>query len=101
MAKKPRTIKMKNVNKGAGRTRFSQERYNATKKVIVATVPRIRGGIPTNGLPKMVARRLPADLLPAEGSASWYTTVVKLDLDARGLIERIPGQVPQRLRRIK
>lgn len=32
------------------------------------------------------------------GSISWYVTTVKLDLEARQEIERIPGSKPQRLR---
>lgn len=34
-----------------------------------------------------------------DGSISWYVTTVKLDLEARGLIERVPGSKPQRVRR--
>ncbi len=33
-----------------------------------------------------------------KGSVSWYYTTVKLDLEARGEIERIPGSKPQILR---
>ena len=33
-----------------------------------------------------------------EGSISWYVTTVKLDLEARGVIERIPNTNPQQLR---
>ena len=33
-----------------------------------------------------------------EGSINWYFTTVKLDLEARGIIERIPNSRPQRLR---
>lgn len=33
-----------------------------------------------------------------EGSFGWYTTSVKLDLEARGLIERVPTKSPQQLR---
>lgn len=33
-----------------------------------------------------------------EGSIPWYVVVVKLDLEARGLIERIPNTRPQRHR---
>ena len=33
-----------------------------------------------------------------DGSVGWYVTTVKLDLEARGLIERIPGRRPQTLR---
>lgn len=35
------------------------------------------------------------------GSASRYTTSVKLGLEVRGVIERIPGAKPQRLRRVE
>ncbi len=41
------------------------------------------------------AARLPGDF---EGSVGWYATTVKLDLEARGLIERMPGESPQVLR---
>jgi hypothetical protein len=33
-----------------------------------------------------------------DGSINWYVTTVKLDLEARGEIERIQGKAPQRLR---
>ncbi|MFT4604709.1 MAG: hypothetical protein ACI9W4_001442 [Rhodothermales bacterium] len=32
------------------------------------------------------------------GSIPWYVTTVKLDLEARGVLERVPGRGPQRLR---
>ncbi|MFW9889790.1 MAG: DUF6958 family protein [Candidatus Thorarchaeota archaeon] len=32
------------------------------------------------------------------GSISWYYTTVKLDLEARGMIERVPNKTPQLLR---
>ncbi|MFN8001624.1 MAG: hypothetical protein U0X75_11465 [Acidobacteriota bacterium] len=33
-----------------------------------------------------------------DGSMKWYTTVVKLDLEARKVIERVPNAKPQRIR---
>ena len=33
-----------------------------------------------------------------DGSISWYVTTVKLDLEARGMIQRGPKSKPQRLR---
>ena len=53
------------------------------------------GVLPFGDLPAAVTTRLPADF---DGSIGWYTTTVKLDLEARGLIERVRGQTPQHLR---
>ena len=36
-----------------------------------------------------------------DGSISWYTECVKLDLEARGVIERVPNTRPQKLRLLK
>jgi hypothetical protein len=33
-----------------------------------------------------------------DGSISWYTTVVKLDLEARKLVVRVPNSKPHRVR---
>ena len=33
-----------------------------------------------------------------DGSISWYTTVVKLDLEARKVVERVPKSKPHRIR---
>jgi hypothetical protein len=32
-----------------------------------------------------------------DGSIGWYVTTVKLDLEARGVVRRLPGSGPQRL----
>lgn len=47
----------------------------------------------------LIRELLPSDALENLGSVSWYTTTVKLDLEARGELERVPGSRPQRLRR--
>jgi hypothetical protein len=51
-------------------------------------------------LVRAVAVRVPRDLFRGV-SLRWYTTAVKLDLEAEGLIERKPGSRPQRVRRVQ
>lgn len=86
---------------GAGGVRIDKSVYNAVKKAILAAVPRTGEGLLFKDLPREVAARVPASMFAKRGSASWYATTVKLDLEARGLIERVPGSRPQRLRRVK
>jgi hypothetical protein len=50
---------------------------------------------PSPGLMDLVALRLGDDW---DGSVGWYVTAVKLDLEARNEIHRLPGVSPQRVR---
>ena len=49
-------------------------------------------------LGREVKRRIGRDF---DGSVIWYYTTVKLDLEARGEIERVPGRIPQHLRLVE
>ena len=53
------------------------------------------GEIPFSQLSAAVEARLSQ---PFDGSIGWYTITVKLDLEARGEVERVPGQSPQVVR---
>ncbi len=92
-------IVTRNITKGAGGKRISRAMYDATRDAILGVLPGRGDGMPFTDLMKKVERRVPRDLF-AGASVGWYTTTVKLDLEARGLIERVPGAHPQRLRRV-
>jgi hypothetical protein len=73
--------------------------YDAFRAAILAAVPDEGSGLPFKDLAPLVAERLPAEIRSRIGSVGWYTATVKLDLEARGELERVPGERPQRLRR--
>lgn len=100
MASATDTILTKTVTPGKGGTRIQRSKYEATKKALLKVIPKHREGILFRDLPRLVGPLLPQEMLTAKGSASWLVTVVKLDLEARGLIERVAGSGPQRVRRI-
>ena len=56
-------------------------------------------GITFKDLPKAVAGLLDPALKTKLGSIGWHVTTVKLELERRGEIARVPGVSPQRLRR--
>lgn len=79
-------------------TRCNRRAYEAYRRALLAVIPDTEEGIAFGELRRAVQPHL-SEEVSAETSAGWWTTTVKLDLEARGLIERVPGRRPQRLRR--
>jgi hypothetical protein len=77
---------------------IEESMYEAVRSAILAALPRSGPGVAFRDLSEEVAARTPAELWSV-ASLGWYTTVVKLDLEARDEIYRVPEAVPQRLLR--
>ena len=77
--------------------RISQGKYEIIRATILKAI-KSRGTLPFKDLLTEVNKELKSSF---EGSVSWYVTTVKLDLEARGEIERIPGSSPQILQLTK
>jgi hypothetical protein len=73
---------------------IDRAKYDLIRQTILANLAQ-RGEIPFGELSAAVAARLDG---PLDGSVGWYTTTVKLDLEARSLVERVPGSSPQVVR---
>ncbi len=74
---------------------MTPEKCEPIRKAILASVPRNRTGVSFKELVATVTSRVPKELFPKKGSVSWYTKVVQLDLEAKGPVERIPGETPR------
>ena len=73
---------------------ISQHKYDTVRAAIEACL-RDRADLTFTELIEAVTERLATTF---DGSISWYVTTVKLDLEARGVIRRVNGSQPQRLR---
>jgi hypothetical protein len=73
---------------------ISKQKYDLIKQSIINTL-REQGVMTFYGLHDAVSRELTGRF---EGSIGWYYTTVKLDLEARKIIERIPRSKPQQIR---
>jgi hypothetical protein len=80
--------------KGKSGVNLNRMKYDTIRGTILDSVDE-HEEISFKDLTEDVRRRLEGRF---DGSISWYVTTVKLDLEARGLIERVPGISPQRLR---
>lgn len=78
-------------------TRIPRWKYELVRRAILESVPADGDGFAFQELPAAVSGRLSREERVKLGSVSWYTTVVKLDLEVRGELRRIDGSRPQRL----
>lgn len=69
-------------------------KYDVIRSAIVESLGE-QGEMTFGELNSVVGTKLEGNF---EGSIGWYYTTVKLDLEARGVLERVPGSRPQRLR---
>ncbi len=90
------TIHALNPHGKAG-VNISRAKYDQVQAAIVRHLE-TEQGLSFNDLRERVIAEL--DAAGFEGSPSWYFTTVKLDLEARGVIGRMPRTRPQRLRLI-
>jgi len=66
---------------------ISRAKYETMKKTILEVLP--KGGLTHHELTHAVQSKLKGKF---DGSIPWYMEGTKLDLEARGVIERVPGQ---------
>lgn len=92
-----RKVLMHNPNTGRPDRNIDGQRYDAVRKAILKVVPREGEGIAFADLPAAVRKQLPNGEIPGGGAINWYTTVVKLHMESRGELRRVPGAKPQRL----
>lgn len=78
-------------------TRIPSWKYQVVRRAILESVPVDGDGFAFKELPAAVSGRLSREEREKLGSVSWYTTVVKLDLEVRGELRRVEGSRPQRL----
>jgi hypothetical protein len=79
---------------GKNGVNIDQDKYDRIKQAILKSIQQ-HGVIRFKDLTSAVEANLEG---PFDGSVGWYTVSVKLDLEARGIIERLPGRSPQEIR---
>ncbi len=70
---------------------ISKEKYEVIRKAIMSTL-RKQKEMTFMNLSRAVEKEVRGNF---DGSVTWYVTTVKLDLEARGEIKRVPNSRPQ------
>lgn len=76
---------------------ISKEKYEIIRKAILTTL-RQHKEMPFMKLSREVEKEINGNF---KGSVTWYVTTVKLDLEARGEVKRVPNSRPQLVRLVK
>jgi hypothetical protein len=76
---------------------ISEARYQVMKDTIIAALE-IHGALTFQELARSVEAQLEGKF---DGSILWYMTTTKLDLEARKVIERVPGTRPHKVQLVK
>lgn len=80
-----------------GETRIPRWKFDAVREAVLEAVAAAGPeGLPLSALTDEVGSRLLEDQRGRLGSLGWHVTTVKLELEVRGELARLPG-TPQRL----
>lgn len=90
-------VECRSPTRGDQGTRIPRWKYDTVRRAILSAMAANGDGLAFKDLPAQVARALSPEERRRLGSVSWYTTVVKLDLEVRGELRRVPGARPQKL----
>ena len=74
-----------------------RRRYELMKETILGILSR-NGAVSFRDLTEEAGKELTGVL---DGNIPWYVVVVKQDLEARGVIQQVPGKKPQQLRLVE
>lgn len=81
-----------------GITQIPSWKFDAVRRAILgATKDAGPEGLAFKDLTEQVAHRLDPETKDRLGSLGWHTTTVKLELEVRGELIRLPGRGPQRM----
>lgn len=90
-------VECKTPTPGKSPTRIDKLKYDKVVEAILAVLPAEGEGVLFKELPDLVADYIGPEQMTKIGSRAWYTTTVKLDLETREVIYRVPKSSPQRL----
>lgn len=71
-----------------------KEKYEQVKHILISFLEE-KGEMEYKQLNDLAIKKLTGSF---DGKIPWYVVTVKLDLEARGIIERVPGTSPHRVR---
>lgn len=89
-------IDVQNINHPALVERVDAAKYHAMREALLVVLPAEEPGMVVKDALAALKPRLPNDLFPEGKTSGWWLKCVQLDLEAKGVIKRLPTK-PMRL----
>jgi Family of unknown function (DUF6958) len=89
-------MRLQQRNPRAGRPYVRSEKYLAVRDAVLNLLATEGPGETMEALVARLVTRLPLDAFPSPASVRWFGTAVRIDLEARGLVQRVGGGRPAR-----
>ncbi|MFK7793153.1 MAG: hypothetical protein AB8B88_10850 [Devosiaceae bacterium] len=89
-------IEVHNVNVPGHVTNVDAAKYHAMKDALLAVLPSEEPGMVVKDALAALKSNLPQDLFPQGKTSGWWQKCVQLDLEAKGVIKRLPTK-PMRI----
>ncbi len=91
-------MKTENITGKSG-ANVTPEKYYAIREEMLDVLPTEGEGLTLDEMVKLIEPMVSKDLFP--NGVAWYTVTVKLDLEAKGLVKRLPESKPLRHLKVK
>lgn len=87
----PERIEIESITTPGHIQRVDRAKYMAMRAALLRALPRQPPGMTVAQAKQALLPHLPASLFPQGATAGWWLKAVQLDLEAKGVIERLPG----------
>lgn len=89
-------MQLRHRNPQAGRPYVRSDKYRLVSQAVLALLPESGMGRTAEELVTGLGSLLPFPLFPTAASIRWFMTAVRIDLEARGRIQRVGQRKPAR-----
>ncbi len=89
-------MRLEHRNPQAGRPYVRSDKYHLVSQAVLHLLPESGAGLTAEQLVAGLGGLLPLELFPNDASIRWFMTAVRIDLEARGQIQRVGPRKPAR-----
>ena len=89
-------MQLRHRNPQAGRPYVRSDKYRLVSQAVLELLPESGKGLTAEELVAGLGSLLPFPLFPTAASIRWFMTAVRIDLEARGRIQRVGQRKPAR-----